>query len=1246
MDDKKIEIFKSLFSQENVLTKYSLDSYNHFIETILPKLLKDDLRQNKFTSNPEKLDINIPENVVKLHHEFTYVKFSFEKPTVMVNKKPKQYYPIEAVAKDINYSGKLNLTINYKIYFEFRDGTIDEKPFIEHEFDVKFADLPVMVKSKLCNLYGMNSYEMGLIGEDFYDPGGYFVINGNEKVIVNQERVVQNFPRVLEEKKKTLTENQQVASNISNKTFTCEIHARKDNEFDTIYITKIIYSEKLQNFFVQCNPIKPNYFIPISIVFKLLGIGNDLDIMSMIIGKDLISESTELSDLEIAMVEKYIKPALTGRKQLNKLQPDLPEFQSYENIEKYFVDHSSIGKQHQILDDSERRIKIIETFKTRFFPNVSGDYEKAVNFGYFVLRRMMISMLTKYEIMDRDSFAFKRLETSGTLVAQLIKQILDQIASFVKDAILRKKITEVNIGSKKIKGKKQDEPKEELLDFVEEEPLKKPREKEEPKPTKKKRISKKSKVEAPIEVEEDTNKFSPKMIKDFISIRLNKNNLGTAFNTGTWTTYNIQGQQVRKGVTAILERMSYLYSLSDRRRVTAVTGVSTAKTKNSTMRNLHPTHIGYLCMVETPEGDKIGILKNLALSAYVSVSTSKRPIKEFILGSGLGFTKINDTIPTTFASNYSVLINYRIYGFIPSHNVGKFMKYLLAGRRSGKIEIHTGIVFDWLFSEIRINCDTGRLTRPLIIVEDGKSRFTDEVYRALTTKEITLQDLFTSEKYHCLEYVDIEEAYYMALIAEHRELIGKDKLINHTHEEISSELLLGVCAAISPAFEFNPPVRMLFAAGHIKQSSSFMSHNYHLKLINERKILTAPNMPIVSTTSSELIGNSKFGSGQTIMIAVMSYTGFNQEDSIIMNKGAIDRGILTSAIYKVYKQEIGNNDEVQIPDKENTRNMQLDYFYRNLDPSGKINIGSEVNFNDVLIGIVSEDKQQTGRTRFVDVSLKYPRKTPGIVTDIISLTNAEKNVVYKIIVKETRPPVIGDKFSSTAGQKGTLSLVLKEEDMPFTSDGLRPDIIMNPNAFPKRMTAGMIVEMAIGLVAVNTGTRINFSPFNGTSIYTIINLLKNLGLDSMGSRTFYSGLTGEKIESEIFMAPCYYRRLKHMVLDKIQARSTGGTQVLTRQPPEGASNNGGLRLGPSEKDAIIAYGASNVVKNQFMDNSDGSEFYYCNKCGYPAIANNSTKEYYCRQCKNSLIVKVKMPYCLKLFQQYLYASMYGMRIKT
>ena len=900
-----------------------------------------------------------------------------------------------------------------------------------------------------------------------------------------------------------------------------------------------------------------------------------------------------ISDKKIC---EYIVLDVNDDKQMeltNCLQASIIDANKYMTQEDALKHITTYAAYTPINMDKEKGIQkkrefTMEVLTNDLFPHCRTQQQKIYMLGYMA-NKLLQTSLGWIPTCDRDSYLNKRIELTGTLLNNLFRNYFNKLVKEMQKQVVR----EINNGSWR-----SSEDYENIINM--------------------------------------TNIY--KIMKSMTI----ENGIARALSTGDFSIKQANSSKV--GVAQVLNRLTYVSSLSHLRRI------NTPLEKSGELiapRKLHNTTWGFLCPAETPEGQSIGVVKNISYMTHLTIPTNSTPLYEYILPL---ITSVDNVDPNELHGKMKVFINGCWVGI--TNEPKEFYNNIHEKKCKGIINIYTSIVFNHKAMEIKICNDGGRLTRPLLRVENNKALINNEILSQLKNDELNWNDLLTECKLDksVIEYVDPEEQEHITIAMHCKNADFQNANIQYSHCEIHSSTIFGVLASCIPFPDHNQAPRNTYQCAMGKQAMGVYATNYDRRMDKTSYVLTYPSRPLVDTRLMNFIHLNKVPSGTQIHVAIMSHTGYNQEDSVLINKGSIDRGLFTATIYHTEKDEDKNiiRDEIIRckPNPAKTKGVKFGN-YEKLNNQGFIPENTLVENRDVIIAKIVPIKENrndpTKTIKYEDQSKTFRTTEETYIDKNYTGRNGDGYNFAKVRVRTLRKPVIGDKVSSRHGQKGTVGNIIPECDMPFTADGMKPDVIINPHAIPSRMTIGQLKETLLGKVLLQLGLFGDGTSFGDLDVKTIAKELQNVGYESYGNEVLYDGLSGQQMETNIFIGPVFYQRLKHMVNDKQHSRSIGPMVNLTRQPAEGRSRDGGFRIGEMERDVMLSHGISRFCKERLYDVSDKYSVHICKRCGMIAAYNDGSKKsfindsfitHHCKTCNNSTdFALVELPYAYKLMSQ-------------
>ena len=1273
---------------------------------------------------------------IKHEYEITleFEKISIRKPTNFENNGTiHPMMPTDARLRNLTYASPLNVDIKVTtVFIDHTRGDIRESR-VRIFPNVHLGKIPVMVGSKYCLLHDQKHIHPSILGECAEDIGGYFIIQGGERVIISSERMSENRPVVFRNGRLNIRDKEVLE---------IKCIGPDNDQVPKSNSVRIMYHPKNQLItMLRATVPRIKTEIPLWIVFRALGILTDKDIYELIFGETIdpvFDNIIEESILEASGI------------QTQEL--------AYAWLAQFISTWS--GKNH-------RQITPKDIIAAELLPHIGGDdmnYEKACFLAHITRKILWVSS-RRIPSDDRDAYQNKRVDVPGFLLADLFRKTYNN--RMVKD--MRGSLNkEIHNGSWKATGNWP-----EIINI------------------------------------NNINKIVKSTILDV--------SLKSALATGNFGSGKIGGPS-KIGVSQVLNRLNYVSSLSHLRRI------STPIEKTGKLvapRKLHNTQWGYICPCETPEGHGVGVIKNMASTANVSIFSSPITVYNFIQSLDV-LKQLKEATTYEKHSHVRVFLNGSWIGVIPIENAMITITNIRHAKRCGILHIYTGIIWKNYLKELWITTEAGRVIRPLYyapalceIMSDKSGKLRKEINEITDWNSLLLWQSPSGN--NLIEYVDAGETDGSLIAMTYKDLVT---LPNATHCEIHPSISLGTTASCIPFPDHNQSPRNAYQCSMGKQAMGIYSLNFRSRFDAMSHILCYPELPLVSPYMSKFYGAQQMPAGQNVVVAIMTYTGYNQEDSNMINRASLERGRFRSIFYRTYKDEERKNQSSGEEEKfcralsDNTRQMK-NANYDKLADDGFVPVNTYVNSDDILIGKIVPVRTQSGAIlpadakRNRDISKTLRNNESGYVDSIYKNRNGEGYPFVKIRIRQDRVPEIGDKFclsgdheilcengwvsiqtintshkvlqlnpntynteyvfpteipkfhhtedmyeiitsdgssllvspahrvyvskvynqtnivypnnsnytfinasvlynrmlicgnkyymltsdypieiaqikhhsinpigntiycitvpshifmarrvgsasgfwtgnSSRHGQKGTMGLILNPEDMPQTSSGIIPDIIINPHCIPSRMTIAQLMETLLGKIGCMAGAFGDGTPYNDITVDGLSTALRDVyGMEPTGNEILYNGYTGRMMETSIFIGPCYYQRLRHCSADKMHSRASGPLVMLTRQPAEGRAREGGLRFGEMERDSVFGHGIAEFTKEKLMECSDAYSCHICSNCGLIAVTNPKENVWLCRGCNNTTsFSKVQVPYSMKLFMQELETMCIGSRIIT
>ena len=1219
MDNNEFEkntwnlIHNYLDNNKNYLTKHHLDSFNDFIQNKIPLtfsqynpqiLYKEVLKnEEKDTVTSKGKDCGKKSSKYKYETHIYYGgknadKIYISKPVIFSKETnegelKKQMYPNEARLRNLTYSSGIfcDIDVVYKIF----DTETKETEVINKSFEkINLGRIPIMLQSNICVLNNATPEMKQQMGECRFDQGGYFIIDGQERVIVSHERKAENKLYIVKSTDDTYSYSAQVKS-VPENTFkfarTTVVNIHSTNDVITVRLP------------MMHTPI------PLFVLFRLLGVESDKEILELIL-YDLDSKKSQL-------FLEHLRPSIENNGDIYDKMSAM----------RYLMNLNYGGTMSHLMD----------IISTDLFPHVGDSYNSKKYYLGYVVNKLLEVKLGLKKPTDRDSFMFKRVDLSGFLLASLFRERLKQFQRDAKQSI------------------------DSVYRF-------------------------------------NSSEYQKKNYANII----NDKNIDQVFNykviqDGFLKSFKIGNILNKKGLIQLLNRLTSIGAVSQLRRINTL---GSAQDIAIGQRKLHGSQFGIICPVETPDGGNIGIKKHMSSMCYITFGINPEPIIKLCHEKGV--VPLSNITPKLVINKVKVFVNGKWIGMI--EDPMDFINILRLYRRNGLINVFTSISFVIEDFEIQIFTDGGRCCRPLYIVEnnellinkmhfDGIKKNTIKWDKLLSgfknkktpfnfynndvlcpikenfNKETVIDDLKNSTG--VVEFLDIDEAN-TTLISTNYDTLKTNDFNSYTHMELHPSIIMGFIGFNIPYANRSQAPRNVYGTGQSKQAVGCYISNYRKRFDTSAHVLHHPQKPLVNTKLTGYSMADDLPTGINAIVAIMSYTGYNQEDSIMINKQAIQRGLFKSSYFKTYDTYESKDAKTDSEDIiENIKDSKLDidtnkkYNYSKLNEYGVVEEGLYVEENDVLIGKYTKNESN------FDSSVAVKGGGQGVVDKVfMDYSNSHAHRICKVRICTPRDPVLGDKFASRHGQKGVIGMIVPQEDMPFTKEGLTPDIIINPHAIPSRMTIGQFIECIMGKVCCHYGFKADATPFTNIESEDISDILEqNCGMSRHGDEILHNGIHGTQVESNIFIGPTYYQRLKHMVKDKINSRATGKYTQKTRQAPSGRAIGGGLRIGEMERDALLSHGVANFLKESIFNRSDAYSYHISDNSGLTAIVNPNENRQVCpstdgplsfinteykaedikldmQNTKTSNIHKIHVPYSMKQLLQECEAMGISLRLIT
>jgi DNA-directed RNA polymerase II subunit RPB2 len=1176
------------------LVNHHIESGNNFYEGIKQIMMEGFKIQRDVV--PDRMEDG--KKVVKVHCEVIITDVKMTAPTTIVygSGMKTTLYPTQALRCDKNYSCSISIDFRVNATAHFEDGTTMDRT-AEHK-NFHLVKLPVLKGTKLCNTYGKSKEEMIRMGEDFSDPGGYFVVRGGEWNVDCTENIAFNLPKIYR-----TTGNKAK----SHALIRCEFISRPGDTYQNSDMVLIRLFPDDQLVIEIARDKLSSINIPFFLLFRAIGWSSDKMLYDAIVmDMDDPSHAKLIKCLNSAMRARYGKADYRGITDSVEALKAIVRMIPSDKLKNYDVKENEEHMAKAIQDVQQ----IFDMYCLPHLGMVNSARPKKLRFLAMLIRKLLLVYLQKKVSShdsdlqtDRDSFKNKRIHAAGenykkTFKTAYNKTVVMRIRSKIHRNFMSAPFSQVNLVN---------------------------------------------------------------IVQTAVSADYFETTMVSIIATGRGSTINLKnsrGTIVNRLAAQNLGRKNQLALFASLNQI-STTNTSSAKQSEraSEMRRVHMSQIGFVDVAHTPpEGENVGTRKQKAITAMITIGSSSEVLKKLV-AKDPDLIPEDKLLPKEIHSRKleRVFVNGDPMGFVKS-SIRAAFKYR-GMRRRGEIHPHTSVYWDNVQGELHLLTDSSRLIRPLMIVyntERDREAFdlkedvpfaqglaiTDDDVKQLQLGTKTIDHLVKEQK---VEYITPEEQENCLICPNYQKLKEQknNELMMYTHCDIP-QAILGLTSLVAPFGNHNQPTRVIYQTTQGKQTCGYYP-NWPNRMDKETFLQYENETPLVKT----MINDYLFANGCNVMVAIACYTGYNIEDSLIFNRASVQRGLFAGCKFKFHKRRLDSKEYLGMPPPNMTEQIKS-ANYGKLDEDGVVRPGTWLEEGDVIFAIYEQTQKNKDtrheRFKFVDKSEVYYESKRGQVVDVVRDHDDEGKLVVKARIRYPKVPSLGDKWSSRSGQKGVMSLSMPQENLPFTKDGRYPDLIFNPHGMPSRMTCAQLIEAFSGIVCCDEGVHSDGTMFNPVDIDAIASKLEELGFDKFGRERMYSGMTGEYIDALVFFGPTYYQRLLKLADDAENAVRNAKINALTNQPLEGKSARGGLKIGTMEKDVMVSHGASLALQEKFGAHSDGCKMYKC-RCGRTAIVNVEKRLYSCGRCGDAAdIVEIDTSWTSNLLVNELESMGVGIRM--